>query len=566
MTLQAEATVPASAVSAARLPAWLTIATVLLCASPLFFNLTGIPLTLGRTVASDSAWHTAVEMIGVMFGLLAAALSVVYFSIRKNTSILVIGLGSGWASCFDLYHMLIYSDFVSVGAVDLQFRSSTAILSRIFVPVLLLSAARVSKLVSKANGTASFVRTITLISGLYAVVGFVILEICFSASVTTQLFFPNNLVSRPFDGIFALVLHAFALRAVLAQHRAERSIFSATLVLVQFPLVMAIMALTFKGIVFKENYFVFAHLFKIYAYALPFAAICLEFARTYRNAELLAAEKYATAENLLAERELALEEQIAMRESAEEAVAEQNARMIHSSKLAALGEVAGGIAHEINTPLAVIQLNAQQLIESLDDGESDPALLREKLSHIDMTTERIARIVRSLRTVSRNGNTDPIECVPAVGIFQSVRDLCEEKLRNNSVRLTMTASPGISVSCRPTELAQVIMNLVQNSCDAVSKLSERWIVVSAEDLGTEIRLSVVDSGGGIAPEIRDRILQPFFTTKEVGKGTGLGLSISKSIMESYGGTLALDPRHAHTRFVLTIPKVAAGASAALRAA
>src|SRR5690606_32314664 len=96
-------------------------------------------------------------------------------------------------------------------------------------------------------------------------------------------------------------------------------------------------------------------------------------------------------------------------------------------------------------------------------------------------------------------------------------------------------------------------NLIQNSADAIAKLEEKWIKLVATSDKYFLTISVEDSGPGIPPELRERILEPFFTTKEVGKGTGLGLPISAGMIKDHGGELTIDSRSSHTKFVIRIP-------------
>ena len=98
------------------------------------------------------------------------------------------------------------------------------------------------------------------------------------------------------------------------------------------------------------------------------------------------------------------------------------------------------------------------------------------------------------------------------------------------------------------------MNLLANAHDAVFNLSDKWVELSLAEVDDQIQLMVTDSGNGIAPNIVEKMMQPFFTTKEVGKGTGLGLSISKGIIEDHQGTLKYNSQSPHTQFILTFPK------------
>ncbi|HEX4924120.1 MAG TPA: ATP-binding protein, partial [Bdellovibrionales bacterium] len=110
------------------------------------------------------------------------------------------------------------------------------------------------------------------------------------------------------------------------------------------------------------------------------------------------------------------------------------------------------------------------------------------------------------------------------------------------------------IACRPTQISQVLLNLLNNAHDAVAEQTEKWVKLDVRDLGDSVELSVTDSGAGIPPEIQEKIMQPFFTTKQIGEGTGLGLSISKGLVDSHHGQLRLDAKSKNTRFVVLLPK------------
>ena len=139
--------------------------------------------------------------------------------------------------------------------------------------------------------------------------------------------------------------------------------------------------------------------------------------------------------------------------------------------------------------------------------------------------------------------------------MSEVTELCVSRFNSHGVRLTVEHQAGdAEVECRSTLLSQVLMNLLSNAYDAVEGQKAPWVRVCCTDLGDFVEVAVSDSGPGIPAELRERILEPFFTTKDVGKGTGLGLSISKAIVESHQGELYLDSGHPQTRFVVRLPK------------
>lgn len=228
-------------------------------------------------------------------------------------------------------------------------------------------------------------------------------------------------------------------------------------------------------------------------------------------------------------------------------------QVIANAKFAALGEMASGIAHEINNPLAVIHGLALQLRET-GANRSDAGAYREDLETIEKMVNRIARIVRGLRTFSRKTEQDPMVEADLVGIIKETLAICVATFRSSGVEVNVdVAHESIPVRCRPSELSQVLLNLLNNSFDALEGSDQKWIQVKARVAGEKAVLTVEDGGPGISREVGEKIFQPFFTTKDVGKGTGLGLSISKGIVEAHGGVLFWDPVSVHTRFVMELP-------------
>lgn len=256
---------------------------------------------------------------------------------------------------------------------------------------------------------------------------------------------------------------------------------------------------------------------------------------------------------------------VTVEKTVEELLRSEQARSSYVGKLAALGEMAGGVAHEINNPLAIIKASSEQLIDliGLERGNSDRA--KVLASKIDSTSQRIASIVRGLRYFSRDGRSDPFEQVAISDVIQDTLSLCVEKFRYYGVKFTMPKDPPqVVVPCQPTQISQVLLNLLNNAFDAIAELPEkdRWIhlEMQVEDKGVKILVS--NSGPRISREIEEKIFQPFFSTKEVGKGTGLGLSISKGIIDLHSGKLEVSADSKVTCFVITLPTTEASSSAA----
>jgi C4-dicarboxylate-specific signal transduction histidine kinase len=234
-----------------------------------------------------------------------------------------------------------------------------------------------------------------------------------------------------------------------------------------------------------------------------------------------------------------------------EQLEEQRKQAIQSAKLSSLGEMAGGIAHEINNPLTIIGSHAKILKRS--NTTNDPKI-NESLDKIIVTTNRIAKIIKGLRSFSRDSFNDPYAPTSIAKIVSGTLELCHEKLKTNSIILKVSVPEDLEANCQEIQIAQVLMNLISNSVDAIEFLDDKWIEISAYDINNQIKLIVTDSGNKIPDEISEKIMLPFFTTKEVGKGTGLGLSISKGIVESHNGKFCFDKKAEHTTFVIELPK------------
>lgn len=234
-----------------------------------------------------------------------------------------------------------------------------------------------------------------------------------------------------------------------------------------------------------------------------------------------------------------------------EKVAQQT--LFQTAKMTSLGEMAGGIAHEINTPLAII-LSATHQIETYL-GVAPPNIEKSlyKLQKIESTVKRISQIVRGLRTFSRNSNDDGWEQCSLRQIISDTIALCNEKFSAIAIEMEIKESDDFQVNCVPTQISQIILNLLNNAHDAVIELPEKWISVELELIDKNVCVRIIDSGKGLQSNVASKIMQPFFTTKQVGKGTGLGLSISKGIAESFDGSLSYKLHHGHTSFTLALP-------------
>lgn len=253
-------------------------------------------------------------------------------------------------------------------------------------------------------------------------------------------------------------------------------------------------------------------------------------------------ENNENLEKLILERTLELEKQ---RASAEQ-----------SSKMALLGQMAGSIAHEINNPLTII-LGLIKRLKMMD--ESDKPTKESRLlaySRVEETTLRIVDIVKGLRFFARDASKDDFKEEYLNQIVMETLSLCRHQLKLTGCKLIVEGiSESMKVRCQSVAISQALLNLINNSYDAIKDQDEKWIRISCSEKEGNYVLMIEDSGEKIPEDLRDKIMQPFFTTKPVGAGTGLGLSIVKGIIESHEGSFYLDEKVTHTNFVITLPKL-----------
>lgn len=215
-------------------------------------------------------------------------------------------------------------------------------------------------------------------------------------------------------------------------------------------------------------------------------------------------------------------------------------QFLHQAKLASIGEMSAGIGHEINNPLAISVGNINAIEKLIQKEEIDVAKALERIGKIKKANERIRKIVDGLRTYARSDSIN-VEKTSLNFCITSTVDLISEMLNKKGIILKTDLSVDeLNVKANVGKLQQVVMNLITNARDATDKQDDRQIIVKSWHEGMKSCVSVSDNGCGIPDEIKDKILNPFFTTKEVGKGTGIGLGVVKEITESFQGELIIE--------------------------
>jgi signal transduction histidine kinase len=232
-------------------------------------------------------------------------------------------------------------------------------------------------------------------------------------------------------------------------------------------------------------------------------------------------------------------------------------RLVEVSRLASLGTMAGGIAHEINNPLAVIAGYGHRLGYLAESGPLDAQELAGLSQRIVAMTKRMAAIVAGLRAYARD---DCSEAPLPTLVAECIDDACAfgaERFKNAGVELRQLPVPAdLRILARKTQVTQVLLNLLNNAFDAVEPLPQKWVEIGCSTAADMVTVTVTDAGPGLPPEVLANMFVPFFTTKEVGRGTGLGLAICAGIMARHGGDIGVDERAKNTRFLVRFPRSA----------
>ena len=231
----------------------------------------------------------------------------------------------------------------------------------------------------------------------------------------------------------------------------------------------------------------------------------------------------------------------------------------HSERLASVGRLAAGLAHEIGTPLAIIGGRSEYLLRR----SRSPEELKDNLGVIRSQSDRIAAIVRQLLEFSRR--REPVfQPVDLLGLLENVKYLLAHQLREKDIRVETAGLNTLpKISADPELLQQIFINLYSNSLHALgpdgvikigAEITARGIIQASPAAGHRLRISFEDNGAGIAPEHIGRVFDPFFTTKDVGEGIGLGLSVSYGIIQEHGGDIQVESEPgSFTRFIIYLP-------------
>ncbi len=267
-----------------------------------------------------------------------------------------------------------------------------------------------------------------------------------------------------------------------------------------------------------------------------------------RNATIIGSQIAQAVYNAKLYRQL--ESRMAQLETAYRDLEETKNQLVQSEKLAAIGQLAAGVAHELNNPLTGIMGFAQLLLQ--EEGLSGQQ--KEDLEGIYKQSQRCRQIIQNLLQFSHRKEPKR-EPTQMVSLVESTLRLVRYDLVTSGVSVVHEAAEGLPrISADPNQLQQVFLNLLTNARQALEGRKDGRIVIKSEADGERVRVTFQDNGCGIPAEHINKVFDPFFTTKPVGKGTGLGLSISYGIVQQHGGTLRVESEPGQgTRFILEFP-------------
>jgi C4-dicarboxylate-specific signal transduction histidine kinase len=249
-----------------------------------------------------------------------------------------------------------------------------------------------------------------------------------------------------------------------------------------------------------------------------------------------------------------LRETTAEMQRREQELRDKQEQLVQAGKLATLGELTTGVAHELNNPLNNIGLFMGNAVDLVQLGATDKGQIVRELDQAMQQVGKATEIISHLRTFGRAAPASR-EPVSLRQVIERALSLMQEQLRLREIEVTVDLGPEEPVVVgNPIQLEQVFINLLTNARDAVANSSRKAIRISGSVTSRAVEVVFADTGAGIPLGLERRIFDPFFTTKEVGKGTGLGLSITYGIIKEHGGTISVvSPPGNGATFLIHLP-------------
>jgi signal transduction histidine kinase len=238
----------------------------------------------------------------------------------------------------------------------------------------------------------------------------------------------------------------------------------------------------------------------------------------------------------------------------EQELEQQRLQNLASSRLASLGKFSAGVAHEINNPLTVILWRLKALRKKYVDLDPNGSLDKD-ITSIETNTIRIDKIIKGIKTLTSNAEKDNFKDISISSIEQQLEDILAPKISFGNFKYNFVSNtPDIKVKMREVQIIQVLVNLINNSIEAIEDFDEKWIRVETKLEKKYLTYSITDSGNGLTKMSQENLFKLFYTTKfKNKKGTGIGLALSAKIIKDHNGILEYNPDHKNTQFLIKLP-------------
>lgn len=225
---------------------------------------------------------------------------------------------------------------------------------------------------------------------------------------------------------------------------------------------------------------------------------------------------------------------------------------IHLANMNVLGDMAAGMAHEINNPLTIMNGQITYLRNRMKSNEMDKTIFEDRLERLSQNIKRISIIINGLTQYSSTSTDKELEVVDIKNSVEKALDFCSAKLAEKIISTEVEClTEKHFIKGRSFDLKQAFISIINNSIDAISSCDEKWIKIKISQEERQLIIRFTDSGKGIPEDIVEKIMLPFFTTKDIGQGLGLGLSTASGIIRCHQGELAYDSSQINTSFVIS---------------
>lgn len=517
--------------------------------------------------------HTILEWSAFATGFFTAILAFVHFIFNRDPVTPIIGIVLFYAGCMDAFHTLAADRLIASVTDFTNLIPFTWAICRLFSAIILMAGTSLFLIWKplKIYGNLSLVIGSSVISGVLA---YLIILVLVKTENLPQTMFPDFPITRPWDALPLLLFIILGLLILPRFYRQYPDIFSYTLILSIIPQIMTQIHMVFGSRELFDSDFNLAHFLKIVAYFIPFTGLCFSYIKIHRDKTLMVNQLRQT-----------------------------QSQLVHTEKMSILGQLVGGIAHEINNPISFIygninhtEIYLQELVNLVKLYQAEyphpSQVIQERIEEVELDfiiedsrkilesmkggTQRIGDIVRSLRNFSRLQESQMKRVNLHDGI-ESTLLILHSRIQGNTEEYPITLIkdyaeiPG--VMCYAADLNQVFFNILNNAIDALAHQRQRQSedelfantfkselepVICIQTQATPmnfVTITIADNGPGIDPAIQQRIFDPFFTTKPIGAGTGLGLSISYQIVvEKHQGQLkCVSVPGKRTEFIIVIP-------------